>query len=168
MNDEQLDRLARGLRHEWDSPGLWTSIERRLRSDRRRKLMLWLATGAAAAGLAILMVAWPKGRNVDPANLVSTPLLTERALADVEEAEQAYRKSIDKLAAAAGTKLARPTSPLLAAYAERIKVLDAAIAELDREIEHNGFNTHLRLQMAALYRSKQETLERMIRNGEAH
>lgn len=167
MNDEQLDQLALGLKHEWESPELWPSIEGRLRNERRRRLMLWVTTGAVAAGLAMLMLAWPKGRNVDPSQLASAPLLSERALADVEEAERVYRKSIEKLASAAGPRLSKPASPLMAAYAERVKVLDAAIAELDREIEHNGFNAHLRLQMAALYKSKQETLERMIRNGEA-
>jgi hypothetical protein len=92
----------------------------------------------------------------------NAPLLTEQALAEVEEAEAAYRKSIDKLARLAGPKLARPETPLTRAYAEKLALLDGAIAGLKAEMDRNGFNTHLHVQMAALYRDKQQTLEQVL------
>lgn len=158
MTPEELDRLAGELHHEWDSPGLWRRIERG-----RRGRWGWLAgagVGALAAALALGLFFAARPRPAAVA--LNAPLLTEQALAEVESAEAAYRKSIDKLARVAAPKLAAPATPLLQAYAEKLALLDGAIGTLKAEVERNGFNTHLHLQMAALYRDKQQTLEQVL------
>ena len=156
MTPEELDRLAGSLHHEWDTPGLWGRIERARRGPRR----WWLAGAAVAAALVVGLVLAPGPRRT--AVTAQTPLLTEQALAEVEEAEAAYRKSIDKLARVVAPKLAAPSTPLLRAYAEKLAVLDGAIGTLKAEVDRNGFNTHLHVQMAALYRDKQQTLEQVL------
>lgn len=156
MTPEELDRLAGELHYEWESPGLWGRIERARRGPRR---WWWGGVGVAAALVLGLMLA-PGPRRAPAA--ANAPLLTEQALAEVEEAEAAYRKSIDKLARVAAPKLAAPSTPLLRAYAEKLAVLDGAIGTLKAEVDRNGFNTHLHVQMAALYRDKQQTLEQVL------
>jgi hypothetical protein len=154
MTPEELDRLAGELHHEWESPGLWGRIERARRGSRR---WWWAGVGVAAA-VGLFFAPGPRRAPV----AANAPLLTEQALAEVEEAEAAYRKSIDKLARVAAPKLAGPGTPLLRAYAEKLAVLDGAIGTLQAEVARNGFNTHLHVQMAALYRDKQQTLEQVL------
>ncbi len=157
MTPEELDRRAGELHHEWESPGLWGRIERARRGSRR--WWWWAGAGVAAAvALGLFLAPGPRRAPVS----AKAPLLTEQALAEVEEAEAAYRKSIDKLARVAAPKLAGPGTPLLRAYAEKLAVLDGAIGTLQAEVARNGFNTHLHVQMAALYRDKQQTLEQVL------
>jgi len=155
MTPEELDRAAAGLRHEWKSPGLWAAIEKKI---------WWRRVGAIggliAAGIIVGFLLAPARRATVT---TPSPLLTEEAMADVERAELAYRASIEKLDRLAAEKLRQPKSPLLAAYGEKLRVLDAAIAQIDREMQSNDFNAHLHVQMAALYRDKQQTLEKVVR-----
>lgn len=155
MTPEELDRAASQLPHEWESPGLWVAIERRI---------WWRRVGAVggliAAGIVVGLLLAPTKRTAAPSQ---SPLLTEEAMADVERAERAYRTSIEKLDRLAARKLLQPKSPLLAAYGEKLRVLDAAIEQIDGEMKSNGFNAHLHVQMAALYRDKQQTLEKVVR-----
>jgi hypothetical protein len=163
MTPEQLDALAKDLHHEWDSPGLWPRIAAAATPMQRQWTRLgMLAAMAAALIVGLYLYPRPK-RNVLPA-AADAPLLSERALADVETAETAYRKSIDRLARVAAPRLNPPATPLLRAYAEKLALLDGAIAGLRSEVDRNGFNAHLHLQMAAVYRDKQKTLEEVIRH----
>jgi hypothetical protein len=90
-------------------------------------------------------------------------LLTDQALREVQDAEQAYQKSIDKLAALAGPKLEHASTPLLSSYREKILVLDAAIAECKASQQNNPLNAHLRQELLSMYLEKQRTLEAVIR-----
>jgi hypothetical protein len=81
----------------------------------------------------------------------------------VERAEAAYLKAIGKLAEQARPRLENPASPLVASYRERLVVIDAAITDLRANIEQNHSNTHLRLELAAMYREKKGTLEAVVR-----
>ena len=161
MTPEELDALARELHHEWESPGLWPRIARAV-APRRRRWLLGAGVGALAAGLALAIYFVPARREAVVAE--RSPLLTEQALAEVSSAEAAYLKSIEKLGRLAGPRLARPETTLTRAYAEKIALLDGAIGDLRAEMERNGFNAQLHLQMAALYRDKQQTLEQVIRH----
>ena len=154
MKPEEFDELARSLHHEWESPGLWSRISRQRQ---------WPRLAALAALAAALMVgiyfAIPSRRSA-----VESPLLTEQAMAEAEKAEAAYRQSIDRLARVAARKLEQPATPLMKAYAEKLSLLDGAIASLRAEVDRNGFNAHLHVQMAAIYRDKQKTLEEVLRH----
>jgi hypothetical protein len=153
MTPEEIDELAKSLHHEWDSPGLWARIVRP-----RWALRLGIF-GLAAALLVGIYFVIPSRRSVAP-----SPLLTEQAMAEVEKAEAAYLQSIDRLARVAAPKLDQPATPLMKAYAEKLALLDGAIAGLRREVDRNGFNAHLHVQMAAVYRDKQKTLEEVVRH----
>ena len=157
MTPEEFDELAKGLHQEWDSSGLWARIVRS-----RWNLRVGIVAVAAALLLGLYYAA-PAKRVAAPAS-GDTSLLTEQAMAEVEAAEAAYRQSIDRLAKVAAPRLDRPATPLLKAYAEKLALLDGAIAGLKREVERNGFNAHLHVQMAAVYRDKQRTLEEVLRH----
>lgn len=153
MNDD-----FRHLHHEWDSPGLWPRIAAQLERERKRRLLPWFAIAASvliALGAAALWSSRP--RPADPW------MLSEQALRDVEVAEAAYARSIGKLAEVAGPALAGTESPVLESYREKLKTLDTAIAELHAQAAANPYHPHLRVQLAALYREKQESLQEVLR-----
>ena len=158
MTPEEIDALAKDLHHEWESPGLWPRIARRRWLPRVGAL-----AAVAAALIAGLYFAVPPKRGAVPVS-GNAPLLTEQAMVEVEAAEAAYRQSIDRLARVAAPKLDQPATPLLRAYAEKLALLDGAIAGLRSEVDRNGFNAHLHVQMAAVYRDKQKTLEEVLRH----
>jgi len=94
---------------------------------------------------------------MDPGN----KLLKTSALAEVERTEREYMSAIDKLAADASTQLGTDT-PLMASYREKILVLDSAIADLRAQAGENPSNAHLRNQLLAMYREKQQTLQDVL------
>ena len=158
----EISRVAPQLRQEWESPFLWQRIEANLAAEvkpRRLPVWRWAFGAAAVVALAMLMlIVWrpglPKTRE----------LLTEKALSEVEQAETAYAKSIEKLAVVAAKDLERSSSPLAAAYREKLALIDSAIAELKGNVERNRYNTYLRTELASLYQEKQKTLQEWMRN----
>jgi hypothetical protein len=99
----------------------------------------------------------------------ATPqLLTDQALDELKTAEAAYLASIEKLARLAEPAIEMPPTPLVAAYGERLALLDSAIAELRAQAENNPLHAHLRAQLAALYREKQETLQEVVNHAQAN
>jgi len=158
----EISRVAPQLRQEWESPFLWQRIEANLAAEvkpRRLPVWRWAFGTAAVVALAVLMlIVWrpglPKTRE----------LLTEKALSEVEQAETAYAKSIEKLAVVAAKDLERSSSPLAAAYREKLALIDSAIAELKGNVERNRYNTYLRTELASLYQEKQKTLQEWMRN----
>lgn len=169
---------AREMRKSWDSPLLWPRIERALElqgqekaSGSRWNLGRWRFFGAtwqtamAVALLAVLTTSavWLVVHRSETAIQPDSKLLTDAALHEVERAEAAYVRAIDKLAAQAQLRLTNPATALAASYREKLLVIDTAIAELRANIEQNQSNTHLRVELAAMYREKKETLEAVIR-----
>jgi hypothetical protein len=106
------------------------------------------------AMLAVVLAA-PR-QSVRPA---SRELLTDAALEEVQQAEAAYARSIDKLAAVADPGLERSQSPLAATYREKLILLDSAIAELKNNTAQNRYNAYLRTELASLYSEKKKTLQ---------
>ena len=93
--------------------------------------------------------------------------MTDRAVDEVEQAEKAYLASIDKLSKLAEPRLAAATSPVMLNYREKLALLDSAIAELQAGIEQNRFNTHLRRELVAMYREKQQTLQNLMKESQS-
>ena len=91
--------------------------------------------------------------------------LTESALQEVQQAEKAYARSIEKLSAVASQNLDRSSSPMAAAYREKLTLLDSGIAELKATVENNRYNTYLQIELASLYRQKQQTLQEWLQNA---
>ncbi len=181
--DREISAAARGMQRSWESPELWPRIEQQLRAEPRPASSGWLASlfagwqfnwqvAMATAALALLAVAsaWlvldhrppvspPNDRIVVDAR---ERLLTEQALAEVEQAEAAYVASIDRLSALAAPKLQNADSALLANYREKLLVLDAAIAECRTQLDQNRFNAHLRRELLSIYRMKQSALNEVL------
>ena len=159
---DEISRLAPGLHEEWESPFLWPRIQANLAAEpthRRTPWWRWALAAAALVFLAAMLQPWWNGK---PAN---RELLTESALQEVQQAEKAYARSIEKLSAVAAPKLERSSSPAAAAYREKLILLDSGIAELKATVESNRYNTYLQLELASLYRQKQQTLQEWLQNA---
>jgi hypothetical protein len=164
---EAVSATAPLLRKEWESPNLRPSIDRALAAERARhrtraRILRFVPLTAIAATL-LAAATWlalrrPPLADVDP----ERRLLTEGALDDVERTEAQYTASIDRLATLAETRIAEPSTPLLASYREKLQILDAAIAECRAHIQRNRFNAQLRRELLSIYQEKQRTLEQLM------
>jgi hypothetical protein len=118
-----------------------------------------MAAAAVVALAAVLVQPWRASR--PPAR----DFLTEETLRDVERAEAAYAKSIEKLSTVTAQSLDQSASPLAGAYREKLVLLDSAIADLKSNITTNRYNVYLQNQLASLYREKQKTLQDWLENA---
>jgi hypothetical protein len=172
---KSMSATAGELKQEWETPYLWSKIERRLTEQMESKpsaLRAWLASlrlarfhWQTAAALALLVVVtgtavWIyRDSRVEPSQQV---FLKNSAVTKVERAEVEYQKAINELAEQARPQLEPPATPLMANYREKLLVLDNAIAELREEAGQNPANAHLRRQLLAMYQEKQETLQEVL------
>jgi len=166
---EQISQAAPGLHEEWESPGLWPRIQAEIRADlavRRPARSSWFRWGRwALAGAAVIAIAVVLLRPGKTPGAGAPDFLTDSALREVQQAEAAYAKSIDKLSAIAGSGLEQSPSPLAAAYREKLLLLDSSIEELKANIASNRYNAYLQTQLASLYREKQKTLQDWLENA---
>jgi hypothetical protein len=159
---DEISRLAPGLHEEWESPFLWPRIQANLAAEPTHRRTPWWRWALAAAALVVLAAALQPWRIGKPVN---QELLTENALQEVQQAERAYARSIEKLSAVAAQNLERSSSPTAAAYREKLTLLDSGIAELQATVENNRYNSYLRMELASLYRQKQQTLQEWLKNA---
>ena len=171
---KSMSTAAGELRQEWETPRLWTRIKRGLTeqmSEKPSRLRAWLnSIGLAglqwqtAVALLLLVVvtgvAWRIFRTGP--ELYSQGFLNKSAVSEVEHAEAAYQKAIDKLEAQAKPQLEPTGTPLMASYREKLLVLDNAIDELRAEAGQNPANAHLRRQLLAMYQEKRDTLQEIL------
>lgn len=160
----EISRLAPGLHQEWESPSLWPRIRADLEAAvPARKPFPWWRWSLAAAAVVLMALAlsqpW-KDRTPQ-----SREFLTDDALHEVQQAEAAYTRSIEKLSALAGPGLEQSATPLAAAYREKLVVLDSAIADLKTNVAGNQYNVYLQNQLASIYREKQKTLQEWLQNA---
>ena len=176
---KSLGVAAEELRDYSDSPLLWARIERALAEDAERRTQRgqrwsWfsrlprfsLGWQTALAGAFVLLLAISGGwiyihQPVAPVDKDKL-LLRSSALKQVESAETAYERAIDKLATETKPQLENPATPLLANYHEKLLVLDSAIADLRAQAGMNPSNAQLRYQLLAMYQEKQHTLEEVL------
>ena len=163
---DKISEVAPELHEEWESPHLWTRIRSELAAEPRRKRFSWAFPALASAALILLTTGlFVLGLNWYPRSRpATTELLTAETLRDVEQAEKAYVRSIEKLAALGNASLEASSSPLAAAYREKLLLLDSAIAHIKANVESNRYNIYLQNQLASLYRDKQATLEEWLKN----
>jgi hypothetical protein len=171
--DDELTKAARTLHREWESPELWPAIasaiaeaetEAPQRPVRYRAWVPWAAAAALVVATTAMLLVLRDGVTRDttvPPARASERLLSDEALADVEQAETRYIAAIEALAEKV-TPAGAPTSSLEANLRERLLVIDAAIAECRAEIDRNRFNAHLRRQLLTIYQEKRQTLERIL------
>ena len=175
---KNLSVVAPELHQEWDSASLWPRIERALSEQPpAARGAWWLRVFAGwnlaslqwqTAAAALLLVAltgasiWflaNRGPKVIPSNQA---LLKDSTVSEVERAEVAYERAIDRLDAQARPQLENSSTPLMANYREKLSVLDDAIADLKSQSGINPANGHLRRQLLAMYQEKQDTLEQIL------
>jgi hypothetical protein len=153
----EISRVAPRLHEEWESPDLWRRIHADLAAQQRRKpVPIWrwaLAAAAVVLIAAMLLRPWRQQ---------SREFLTDEALQQVQQAESAYARSIEKLSQVAGPGLEQSPSPLAGAYREKLLVIDSEIADLKATVERNRYNTFLQTELASLYREKQKTLQEWL------
>jgi hypothetical protein len=176
---KSLSVAANELRDYSDSASFWPRIERALaeeaaRTARRAEGKSWFyflpaftpVWQTALAGAFVLVLTISAGWFVihRPVRTIDndTSLLKSGALKEVESAESAYERAIDKLAVQARPQLENPATPLLASYHEKLMVLDSAIADLRAQAGMNPSNAQLRYQLLAMYQDKQRTLEEVL------
>jgi hypothetical protein len=176
---KSLSVAAKELRDYSDTPSFWPRIERAIAGEAARKARSaehknWFSflpsfspawqTALAGAFVLVLTVSagwfyihWPTSSADNDKSL-----LESSALKEVESAETAYGRAIDKLAFEAKSQLDNPATPLLANYHEKLLVLDSAIADLRAQAGMNPSNAQLRHQLLAMYQEKQHTLEEVL------
>jgi hypothetical protein len=176
---KSLSVAAEELRDYADNPTFWPRIERALTEDAARNAQrterkswfsflpnfspAWQAVAAGALVLALTISGgWIYVHRPDPTGDNDKSLLKSSSLKEVESAETAYERAIDKLASEAKPQLENPATPLLANYHEKLLVLDSAIADLRVQAGLNPSNAQLRYQLLAMYQEKQHTLEEVL------
>jgi hypothetical protein len=172
-----ISAAARSLRSSWESPTLWPQIQQVLEAEaqpRARSWDLgalwqrshrWMLPPVLASLLVLTTIsAWLVLHRppTQPSPEVAHRLLTERAVREVEQSEKAYQASIQKLSALAGSRVESPQTPLLAAYREKLSVLDSAIDDCRVQVNRNPANPQLREQLLSMYRQKQDTLRQVL------
>jgi len=174
-----LSVAAKELRDYSDSPSFWPRIARALAEEAAQKtqsagMRRWFSffpnlsigwqTALAGAFVLVLTVSAGWMYVYQPVATVNNDksLLRSSALKEVQSAESAYERAIDKLVAEAKPQLDNPATPLLANYHEKLLVLDSAIADLRAQAGLNPSNAQLRYQLLAMYQEKQRTLEEVL------
>jgi hypothetical protein len=174
---KNLSVAAADLHQEWESPSLWPRIEQALVEQSAASRSSWwgrffrgwnsssLEWQTAAAALLLMTLTATAFFFViyrdDPGHFAG-PLLKDPAVREVERAEAAYERAIDRLDARARPQLESAATPLMASYREKLLVLDSAISDLKSQADQNPANGHLRRQLLAMYQEKQDTLKQVL------
>lgn len=165
----QISDIAPRLREEWETPTLWPQIQHKLETAPKagRPARIWQLALAAAAVLvfgAVLLRTLPIRQIAAPPS--DGTFLNADTLREVQEAEQAYVRAIEKLSMNAEATLREASTPLAAAYREKLLLLDSAIADLKAGVEANRYDAYVQTQLASLYQTKQKTLEEWLKNAQ--
>jgi hypothetical protein len=177
---QEISTAAKSMHKEWPTPALWPAIARDLRTEAARPRGVWEWIGqrlyvpnlrwqAGVAALALVLIsgagAWLYQHRTKPMPPDNEHLLTDQAVQQVEQAEQTYEKSIEKLAQLAQPKLAAASNPLMMNYREKLDLLDAAIGDCRSNLDKNRANAYLRSELLSFYQEKQKTLEQILKEN---
>jgi hypothetical protein len=179
---KEISQAAPALKKEWESPDLFSRIARALAAAQPqdaqapalpRRRGTWIPAAAAALfvlsmiGLSVFKPGESGREPISNLRVSREPLMTEQTLNEVESSEGKYLQSIEKLSRLARPRLESPETALLAAYKEKLELLDSAIAETRDQIQQNRFNTHLRRELLAMYQEKQRTLQDLMKEAKS-
>ena len=166
----EISSTAGALHEDWDSPELWPRIKSAIAAEPKQRPVWWsdwkmwaLAASIVVAAGLLFWLNWGPG-NFGQEQAANRDFLTEQALRDVEKNEAAYTRAIDRLYQLAEPKLQNARSPLAVNSREKLILLDSAISELRTNVQQNRFNASLQMELAALYREKERTLQELVTN----
>ncbi|HZQ55649.1 MAG TPA: hypothetical protein VFB14_25850 [Bryobacteraceae bacterium] len=164
----EISNTAKLLHEDWETPDLWPNIRKAIEAEAQprsrpvwTKWQIW-AVAATLVLAAALFFARPKTPAPETATSGNRDFLTEQALHEVEANEAAYRRSIEKLSQLAQSKLKNLNPATAVNYREKLLMLDSAISDTRASLDHNRFNLRLQMDLAGLYREKQQTLEELL------
>lgn len=166
----EISSVAGALHEDWDSPQLWPRIKSAIAAEPRPrpvwrsdwKVWALAASVIVAAGLLFWLNRAPGSFGREQAT--NRDFLTEQALQDVEKNEAAYTEAIDRLYRLAQPRLQNASSPLAVNSREKLILLDSAISDVRANVQQNRFNASLQMELAALYREKERTLQELVTN----
>ncbi len=176
-----IPNAARELHQNWETPDLWPSIRRAMEAEAPPQVpwwrhwatddwKLWGVAAVILIAVGLPLQTWQRQPQRAAANAKQSAVttadrdfLTEQALQEVEQSEAAYRLSIEKLSRLAKPRLEQAKAPAIVNAKEKLRLLDAAIADTRSNIALNRFNVSLQRTLAGLYSEKQETLQALVR-----
>ena len=164
----EISRLAPGLHEEWESPFLWPRIQANLAAEPRGKAALrapWWRWALAAAGVVAA------GGDADAATVAARKAGRAGSFSPKAHCRKCNRPKRRTRGRSRSSRrwrrenLDRSSSPMAAAYREKLTLLDSGIADLKATVENNRYNTYLQIELASLYRQKQQTLQEWLQNA---
>jgi hypothetical protein len=169
--DRILLGMSRSLKAEVKAPDLWGRIESDLRNQRNSRIgRLWKSSIFRVA--AILMLGFILGLSLmlglkDDRDELSSGLLSESVLKNVEVRQTAYESAIKELEAVASSRLVALDQELMFLYRDRLEVIDEQIEQCRDALATNPANAHIHQYLLAALQDKQETLKEIM-NLETH
>lgn len=171
--DLMLEKAAQDLDVPPMSDDLWQRIVADRPQAKPEPTIHWLKsiidprcyTGwklAAALATVLVLSSWQPWR---PA--LTPVLLTEQALARVEQEEQDYLLAIAELEIIANPVIAEADTELLLRYRMRLELIDSQITRCRRALDQDGANAHIRRYILAAYQDKQATLTELLALGDS-
>ena len=159
----EISRQAPALHEEWESPFLWQRIQANLAAEPARQKIPWTRWALACAGNH--RAGGSRTATDETRETGRSGPSYGKARCKTCSRRNGRTPSIEKLSAVAAQDLDRSSSPLAAAYREKLALLDSGIAELKATVASNRYNTYLQTELAALYRQKQLTLQEWLQNA---
>lgn len=166
--DKRVMSLSQSLRQPIDAPDLWNRIEDSLQKEItgvespapefRVKRGHWRIWRLAAVSAALIMVACIGIFIGVKIRTSPSGLLSEKALARVEQKEQEYLQAILNLEKIVLPQLGDLNLELNFLYRDRLETIDAQIQQLREALEFNTANVHMRRHLMMALQEKKETL----------
>ena len=170
--DKRVLSLSQSLRQPIEAPELWNRIEGSLRKEmadeqspaqefrvRKGSSKIWRFAAAMAALIIVACIGIYIGLKI---RTPSSGLLSEKALARVEQEEREYVQAIQDLEKIALPQMGDLNLELNFLYRDRLDTIDAQIQQLREALEFNTANVHMRRHLMMALQEKKETLGKVL------
>jgi len=164
--DRILLGMSSSLKTEVKAPDLWERIESDLRNQRHFRIG-WLWKFSIFRIAAILMIGFILGLSLmfglkDNREDLSSGLLSESLLENVEVRQKAYESAIKELEDVVSSRLVALDQELMFLYRDRLEVVDEQIEQCRKALATNPANAHIHRYLLAALQDKQETLKEIM------
>ena len=162
-SDQRLLDTAAILNENKTVPSLWPEIEKKLVKTPSRFQLTQIPGHfikiAATILIGISMVLF-FGRKTE---INQNSILSASALQEVEQQEDAYMRSIERLERVATVKMESFDLNLSLLYRDKLETIDSQIARCQDALQDNPANTHIRRYLLAALDDKKQTLKEILR-----